>query len=802
MLRCGMSFPKCGHKCTLLCHPMAHDVIICNAVCEKPREPGCTHPCALVCGRDCEPCRVKVSKARPSCGHTLSVKCSEEVEDARCTFPCPRSMVCGHACSAECSHNHPLSYKCPQPCLRSRLTCSHSCPKECFKDCGLCETIVSKQLLCGHSVEVPCHQDVTSYQCKQPCGKKLPNCDHKCPNKCHESCASVCLVVVKKKQPCCQQLIPHELKTKCGVALSSKPCIDLCKATLPGCPHLCQVFITLTTLLTPNNFNNPNNPNSPNTYVALQTLMTQAKCGDCKRTAITAASHPPCTRSCDKMLPCNHKCPGKHLCGTVCPPCTRPCATLCKHGACKQPCGVPCEPCVALCPDVCPHFRSNTSLLCGEVGLSFGNTYALVVPACVYCNQPCGKMLKCKHACLGLCGEVCPPLCVKCMAEKCKLAFKKLPVASSNAVVTKEQVSAARFIILNCTHAFEVRALDEHMRQQAQAQHYPQCPDCKATVQGVQRYKKLVRERMEHLRPPYFELHDEQLRADFEKDMRLKNYSAILDNGKLALESSSRTAGVVQRENPLQEYFIGRALERMGQYKEAVARLASSLQTATEKRLKAESANALGLLYRHNSQNIGKAVDYFEQALELEGSNAQVNLDEARAHYDQERQRQEQLARDRSAKQRLAEQAAKHAVAAHPPIPSAEGEFSDPQQLRNQLDQQQSEQDVENAQELQRSGGNNLHLAVLRERELDVASWLQHDKTSAWMQDYQKKTRKCSVVVVIDTMHLSDAHTALQPSVLLVCFYYTRPTCYDYTRQLCIGLQSSGTQQSSSCWFV
>lgn len=82
MLRCGGKFSQCGHKYALLCHPMPHEKIICNDVCEKKREPGCVHPCTAVCGLPCPPCRMSVPKVRNSCGHTLQLKCSEEVEDA------------------------------------------------------------------------------------------------------------------------------------------------------------------------------------------------------------------------------------------------------------------------------------------------------------------------------------------------------------------------------------------------------------------------------------------------------------------------------------------------------------------------------------------------------------------------------------------------------------------------------------------------------------------------------------------------------------------------------------------------
>ena len=34
------------------------------------------------------------------------------------------------------------------------------------------------------------------------------------------------------------------------------------------------------------------------------------------------------------------------------------------------------------------------------------------------CNQPCSEKLRCGHPCVGLCGEICPPLCRICHKEQ------------------------------------------------------------------------------------------------------------------------------------------------------------------------------------------------------------------------------------------------------------------------------------------------------------------------------------------------------------------------------------------------
>jgi hypothetical protein len=45
------------------------------------------------------------------------------------------------------------------------------------------------------------------------------------------------------------------------------------------------------------------------------------------------------------------------------------------------------------------------------------------------CKQPCGRFLHCRHPCLGMCGDPCPPLCAECQPEAmytCTLG-KELP---------------------------------------------------------------------------------------------------------------------------------------------------------------------------------------------------------------------------------------------------------------------------------------------------------------------------------------------------------------------------------------
>lgn len=736
MLRCRGRFPLCGHKCAQLCHPMSHDQIICNSVCEKPREPSCVHPCPEVCGRECPPCRVLMPKIRTSCGHTLNVKCSDEVEDVRCSRPCPVSMICGHACAEECSHNHPSGYKCRKGCTRSRLTCSHPCPKKCYENCGDCMVIVSKPLPCGHTVSVPCHTDMTSYLCKEKCKRILAGCDHMCPKQCFELCPTVCMEEVKKPQPCCQNPVPHILKGLCGVELPRVSCVDKCRVPLPFCSHLCE-----------------------------------GKCGVCLPVGCipSAVVHGPCKKICEKILPCNHKCSSEHLCGTTCPPCTKPCVMMCAHRKCTQECGAPCIPCTEACNEACPHIGAKTHACC-EGGFQPG-TDALV------CGEPCTKPLKCGHACLGLCGEVCPPICLLCTTGKVKVTYKKL---ANQRPITKELLHQARFIVLNCNHCFEVKILDDYMRQQATMDYYPRCPECRVTVQGVHRYGGLVHARVEVLRPPYFQLREVQLRSDFEKDLRLQNYGVIIETSRRQLQNSGRSTLEVQMENPLLQYFLGRALHLTGQYKEAAAVLLNVLATAANKTLLAEASNALGIIYRDNSKHITKAIEFFEKSLSFDDSQSETkaNLSEARRMYQREQEELERKAVQAASRLR-AERTKAEAVAASTTRLEGSEEFESQAELQRASDKERAAQEAEDAEELARSGGTRLHLAVLRNRPKDVTDLLGNDKTLASLQDNFKKTRKLvwTKIMRIAVLCFLKYNFNVMLCVFIVQHYTGPPSC-------------------------
>lgn len=53
----------------------------------------------------------------------------------------------------------------------------HFCKKRCYQECGPCPYPVEHSLACGHAVTLPCHRDVSQYECVVPVATVLP-CGH------------------------------------------------------------------------------------------------------------------------------------------------------------------------------------------------------------------------------------------------------------------------------------------------------------------------------------------------------------------------------------------------------------------------------------------------------------------------------------------------------------------------------------------------------------------------------------------------------------------------------------------------
>ena len=246
----------CGHQCNRRCHPddPKHIAGFCPQPCSRLRSADdCPyqHPCPLLCGDTCGPCKVpiasvmlpcnhvatnipchmamspetisckvKVEVVMAGCAHLLKVPCGESEKfggsEARekCFETCGKALSCGHTCDALCGHCHAKG---------TEELNDGSKHVKCSAPCG-------REFMCGHSCQESCHAGVECKLCCQPCPVK---CAHsKCPNVCHNVCA-----------PCierCEWTCEHEgpCIEPCGAPCTRKLCDKRCAKLLP-CGHQC-----------------------------------------------------------------------------------------------------------------------------------------------------------------------------------------------------------------------------------------------------------------------------------------------------------------------------------------------------------------------------------------------------------------------------------------------------------------------------------------------------------------------------------------------------------------------------------
>ena len=294
------------------------------------------------------------------------LKCPEGGCQQKCDF----RLICGHSCPRLC---HPVdrehrNTKCKQKCPKV-LKCGHKCKYKCHQckeGCKPCSEPMIKRIdLCGHDVEMPCHQNPLEFDCTEPCGKIL-DCGHVCQELCSKKCTTHCRADVEKMLPC-----GHIRPVPCCFIASKSTieCMQPCDAIL-DCGHKCS-----------------------------------GRCGLCQRGRL----HMRCQSRCGRTLVCNHIC--NFPCSFSCPPCMENCNNYCVHSRCQRRCYELCVPCAEPCKWKCEHFKCTR--LCSEL---------CDRPPC---NEPCKKKLKkCGHHCIGLCGEKCPNKCRICDREEvCEIFF-------------------------------------------------------------------------------------------------------------------------------------------------------------------------------------------------------------------------------------------------------------------------------------------------------------------------------------------------------------------------------------------
>ena len=267
---CGKELP-CGHICPKHCH--VTDLEHINTACTRP----CTkivcdngHRCTKQCFKKCGACLTKVIKIIPGCLHTVEMYCMSDPELWKCQAKCLSLLPCGHKCQRTCND-----------CLQSG------------KHTERCIEMVTKTMLCDHTVNVECFKEADSTKCNQPCLQKL-DCGHDCSGKCgscyigriHRPCKGTC----NKIRPCghncsypCTEVCPPCTRA-CGWKCShDKKCKKKCFQPCDDCTENCRF-----------------------------------KCehGACENECKAVCSVSNCEETCQKRNNCKHECFG--FCGEAC----------------------------------------------------------------------------------------------------------------------------------------------------------------------------------------------------------------------------------------------------------------------------------------------------------------------------------------------------------------------------------------------------------------------------------------------------------------------------------------------------
>ncbi|KAI0553283.1 hypothetical protein F4679DRAFT_571330 [Xylaria curta] len=270
-----------------------------------------------------------------------------------CLRQCDRRLSCGHACVNRC-HSQVLhqAVKCLEPCPRMKKGCSHSCRRACgdvceprctekleklnlVLSCGhkkatafcwqvqdpssiVCREMTTKAVPgCGHTVIVPCHVDVTvaNYRCTSICGDHQP-CGHACRSECHRCKDREDGAVTSEHHEVCRQPCNRNY-TACHHTCQ-KPCHG--QETCPPCSNPCEVRCSHSKC--------SKQCHEPCAPCAEQRCSSACPHQECTMPCAAPCNWVPCSKRCEKLLQCGHRCPS--LCGEACPD-TKYCQACCSE---------------------------------------------------------------------------------------------------------------------------------------------------------------------------------------------------------------------------------------------------------------------------------------------------------------------------------------------------------------------------------------------------------------------------------------------------------------------------------------
>ncbi|KAI8096347.1 uncharacterized protein BX664DRAFT_323721 [Halteromyces radiatus] len=363
-----------------------------------------------------------------------------EIRNGGCSLPCTTLLDCGHICQESCHYKSHSILKCNLPCERPRANnCQHPCTNPChvcqkLNSCPPCEQPLQLRLPCDHQVEIQCHEkaDYEKSGCQEMVMTELA-CGHYVPIVCNKKLIGdyynvECNETVEQVLEC-----GHTVKGQCSTQLS---CTATCSKVLE-CGHPC--------------------------------IRMCSEEHDHERKS--------CTFSCPKRLICGHPCtrgcanPDYHTIR-----CLENCERLCSHGyKCGRKCWETCPGCLGACPNKCPHSQCTKKCfeLCDRSP----------------CDEPCPKILACKHPCRGICGEPCT-ICPVCFPDiECHITLRKLSEFDDDEKI---------YTLPDCGCSFAASGLDQYFKSRTESSEdiaikLWTCPTCQIPINIAPRYSNIIK---------------------------------------------------------------------------------------------------------------------------------------------------------------------------------------------------------------------------------------------------------------------------------------------------------------------
>ena len=436
---------KCGHKVDLKCYVDAASE---NCETVVTRSLTCGHTVDLKCYVDPKfhKCQQMV-KNTLSCGHIHDMKCYQNPETKLCDSIVQKKRInCKHGLADMECHLSPYDYKCNLMVEIDRKSCKHTFLVACYmSDCSFvhsgskCKELVVKTLLCGHNSELPCSVPACDAElnCREKVTISLPGCGHEKEVECHNKQRYndtlyqnpyrgedlKCMVNVLVDLPC-----GHSTETSCyqKTSYSQIECKEIYTEVRP-CGHILR-----------------------------------EKCADSFR----FYTYVYCIDRCIKRQICGHMCKSTS-CGK-CTICSQNCENRCPHGRCSKLCLQNCDECQFPCVWECDHLKCSKT--CAE--------------KCdrPRCDEECKHILDCGHQCPCVCGEPCPPTCLRCLDPK--------PTSLND--------NHEKLVYLVCGHVFPVSILDTEF-ESLESLTFPKCPECHQIVHWHPRYWNIIVEKKQQI---------------------------------------------------------------------------------------------------------------------------------------------------------------------------------------------------------------------------------------------------------------------------------------------------------------